>query len=64
MLGYEGVCGAQLATVPPFAILSQEHRERHERAPGDSEDRGDQSDAELQSGNVAVDCGWFMQRSI
>lgn len=36
---------------PTFAVLFQEHREGHEGAPGDSEDCGDQSDAELQSGN-------------
>lgn len=42
----------------------QEHCEGHEGTPGGSADCGDQSNAELQSGNVAAGSGCFFQGSV
>lgn len=49
---------------PTLTVLFQEHRERHEGAPGDFEDCGDQSNAKLQSGNVTIGWGWLTHRPI
>lgn len=62
--GLAGYLWSSVSNDPTLAVLFQEHRERHEGAPGDFEDCGDQSNAKLQSGNVTTGWGWLLQRSV